>query len=107
MDERALIFKNLVTGVPLWQVMRDFRKNDQQEVMAIFRFVLQKAKSYCFERKMPPLFCDTIEETHKHRILLLTVLPKLNLNKPPKFSKIFNENFTHENASILGGIIPA
>jgi hypothetical protein len=107
MDERALIFKNLLCGVPVWEVARAFHKNTEGEVMAAFNFVLKKAKSYCFERKMPPIFADSVEDAKKHRIVLLTVLPKLNLNKEAKFSKIFNEPFPGDNYGIMQSVKPA
>jgi hypothetical protein len=40
-DERALVFMNLMNGVPVCQVARDFRKSEP-DVMHIFRFILRK-----------------------------------------------------------------
>ena len=43
-DPRALIFTNLLNGVPIWQVCRDFGKSEL-DVMNIFRFVMRKIRS--------------------------------------------------------------
>lgn len=90
-DERALIFSNLLNGVPVWQVARDFHKSSEQEVMDIFRFILRKIRSRRLERMEPPIVGDTIEEIRRQRIACLTALPKLNLDKDPRYKNVMHE----------------
>jgi hypothetical protein len=89
-DERALIFANLLNGVPEWQVARDFHKS-VPDVMHIFRFILRKIKSRRLERTEPPIVGHTIEEARKQRIACLTILPKLNLDRDPRYKDVFHE----------------
>lgn len=108
MDERALIFANLVKGVPVWQVARDYRKRNEAEVLGIFAFVLNKVRNYHFVRHLPPIVGESVEEIRKYRAACLSVLPKLNFDKPPQFKKIANEPLemkndgTIRNADLLG-----
>jgi hypothetical protein len=81
-DKRAMIFANLLNGVPLWIVKQHFEMSDD-DVMRVFNFVVEKLKSYLFTHQLPPIPCDSISEAQKNRILLLQLLPKLNLDKPP------------------------
>src|ERR1700761_8648127 len=90
-DERALIFSNLLNGVPVWQVARDFRKSSEQEVMNIFNFILRKIRSRRLERMEPPIVGSTIEEVRKQRVVCLTTLPKLNLDKDPRYKNVMHE----------------
>jgi hypothetical protein len=90
-DERALIFTNLMNGVPLWQVCRDFRRSEP-DVMQIFRFILRKIRSRRLERMEPPLVGNTIDEVRRQRIACLTILPKLNLDKDPRYKDVLHEN---------------
>lgn len=106
MDYRALIFANLLNGVPIEQICKDFDKSES-EVQNIFAFVLRKVKSYCFERSatkdaLPMITAATLEEAKKHRITCLTVLPKLNLNKDPKYRDIQIETVTPDNIMSVG-----
>lgn len=96
MDPRALIFSNLLNGVPVAHVARDFGKSEN-EVLQTFGFVLRKIKSYAFERKMPSILASSVAEAKRYRITCLSILPKLNLDKEPKFKQIHNEIITPDN----------
>jgi hypothetical protein len=90
-DERALIFTNLMNGIPVWQVARDFRKSEP-DVMHIFRFILRKIRSRRLERMEPPIVGNTIDEVRRQRISCLTILPKLNLDRDPRYKDVLHEN---------------
>jgi hypothetical protein len=104
MDDRALIFSNLLNGVPLWQVARDFHKTES-EVNYTFAFILRKIKSYCFlrqaQRAYPPIMASTVEEAKKYRLTCFSVLPKLNLEKSAQFKDINNETVTPDNVMAI------
>jgi hypothetical protein len=99
-DKRALIFSNLLNGVPDWQVARDFNVS-VEEVKQIFSFVLRKVKSYCFLRQTqvayPTIIAHTVDEARKFRLTCLAVLPKLNLDKEAQFKDIQTEVVTPDN----------
>lgn len=106
MDAKALIFANLLNGVPMGQVCKDFNKSES-EVQNIFAFVLRKVKSYCFLRSTtkeayPIITASTLEEAKAHRITCLNVLPKLNMNKEAQFKDIKTELVTADNFMNLG-----
>jgi hypothetical protein len=100
MDTRALIFSNLVNGVPVHQVCRDFHKTES-EVMQVFAFILRKIKSYIFLRQTsvayPTITASNLEEAKRLRLTCLTVLPKLKLDKEPQFKDIQTELVTPDN----------
>ena len=111
MDNRGAIFRNLLNGVPVWQVARDFHISES-EVNSAFSYVLRKIKSFCFQRSlgyrepgspsapvqaMPIIPAGTIEEAKKYRLSFLSVLEKLNLDKPPAFKDIQTETVTPDN----------
>src|SRR5580692_9304331 len=89
-DSRALIFTNLLNGVPAWQVARDFHRSEP-DVMNIFRFILRKIKSRRLERMEPPIVGNSIAEIRKQRITCLTILPKLNLDRDPLYKDVLHE----------------
>jgi hypothetical protein len=89
-DERALIFTNLMNGVPVWQVARDFHRSEP-DVMHIFRFILRKIRSRRLERMEPPIMGNTIDEVRRQRIACLTILPKLNLDRDPRYKDVLHE----------------
>ena len=89
-DERALIFTNLLNGVPVWQVARDFHRSEP-DVMHIFRFIVRKIRSRRLERMEPPIVGNTIDEVRRQRIVCLTILPKLNLDRDPRYKDVFHE----------------
>jgi hypothetical protein len=89
-DDRALIFTNLVNGVPAWQIARDFHRSEP-DVMHIFRFILRKIKSRRLERMEPPIVGNSISEIRRQRITVLTILPKLNLDRDPLYKDVFHE----------------
>jgi hypothetical protein len=81
-DKRAVIYANILNAVPVWVIKQHFEMSEE-DVMRLFRFVSSKLKSYIFERKLPPILCDSISDAQRNKILLLQLLPKLNLDKPP------------------------
>jgi hypothetical protein len=81
-DERVLIFTNLMNGVPDWQVARDFHKS-LPDVMQI--------KSRRLERMEPPIIGNSISEIQRQRITVMTILPKLNLDKDPLYRNVLHE----------------
>jgi len=89
-DERALIFSNLLNGQEPWKVAEQFHKS-LPDVMNIFNFVLRKIRSRRLERMEPPITGSSIEEIRKQRIACLTILPKLNLDKDPRFKDVRHE----------------
>jgi hypothetical protein len=89
-DDRALIFSNLLNGVPVWQVCRDFRRSEV-DVMNIFRFILRKIKSRRLERMESPIVGNSVAEIQRQRITVLTILPKLNLDRDPLYKNVFHE----------------
>ncbi len=101
MDTRALIFSNLLNGVPVGQVAREFKRSER-EIMQIFSFILRKIKSYCFLRQTfkgyPVITAATIDEAKRYRITCLSVLPNLKLDKEPQFKDIQSEIVTPDNA---------
>lgn len=100
MNEQALIFQNLLNGVPVKQVCLAFNKTET-EVLQTFSYVLLKVKSYVFLRQTrvgyPTIIASTIEEAKKYRLTCLSVLPKLNLSRPADFKDIQNEIVTPDN----------
>lgn len=101
MDDRHLIFSNLLNGVPVPQVARDFHKSEA-EVEQVFTHVLRKVKSYCFLRSrqknpMPVVTASTVAEARAFRLTCLSVLPKLNLDRAPEFRDIHTETITPDN----------
>lgn len=100
-DPRSLIFANLLKGVPIQQVARDFHKSES-EINQIFSFVLRKIKSYCFERSiqkkaLPIVIASTVQEAQRYRLTCLQVLPQLNLDKAPKYKDILSEPVNPDN----------
>lgn len=101
LDERCLIFKNLLNGVPVWQVARDFHKSSEQDVMNIFNFVIRKIRARRLQRMEPPIVGRTIEELKKYRIALFDILPKLNLDKEPIYKNVmFEEVEVRDDGSV-------
>ena len=101
-DDRALIFANLLNGVPVAQVAQAFQKQSEAEVLQIFGFVLRKIKSYCFLRArqanaLPLIVADDVKSAQKYRLTCLSVLPKLNLDKSPQYKDIHNEIINPDN----------
>ncbi len=104
MDDRALIFSNLLNGVSVEQVAREFKKS-LDEVQRDFSYVLRKVKSYCFLRQTQkgyaPINASTIEEAKKYRLTCLSVLPNIKLDKEPHFKDIQHEIVTPDNAIMI------
>jgi len=96
MGAQSLVFSNLIKGVSVSQVAKDFRLSES-EVNHIFSFVLRKIKSYVFLRKQPMVVASTLEEARRYKMTCLRVLPMLNLEKPPVFKDIQNETVTPDN----------
>jgi len=95
-DERYLIVKNLLNDVPEWQVAQCFRR-DIKDVREIFRYVMAKVNNYLFALCKPPIACETISDAKRSRANILAILPKLNLDVRPKFSRIVSEAVTPSN----------
>ncbi len=91
MDERRLIFSNLLNGVPLTDVCKAFNKTEA-DVRAEFSYITQKIKNYCFLKGCPAIYCDTIEDARKNRYAIFPILRVVNLDKAPQF-KIKHEQF--------------
>lgn len=101
-----MIFANLLNGVPIGQVCKDFNKSES-EVQNIFAFVLRKIKSYCFlrsatENAYPIITASTLEEAKKYKLTCLTVLPKLNMNREAQFKDITTQLVTPDNMMSIG-----
>lgn len=90
-DERRIIFSNILNKVPLESISRAFNKAES-DIKSDFAYITQKIKNYCFKNNIPPIFCDTIEEAQKNRHTIFEILPFIDLNKSPEF-KIRYENF--------------
>lgn len=80
-DERVLVYRNLLDGVPVWKVMEVFRKSEK-EIMDIFRHVSAALMHYSLLRHMPPVFSDAIAVAQKQKRYLLPLITKVNLDKP-------------------------
>ncbi len=91
MDERRLIFSNLLNGVPLEDICNAFHKTEA-EIRAEFSYIIQKVKNYCFLKGHPAIYCDTIEQAQKNRYAIFPILKIINLDKAPQF-KIKHEKF--------------
>lgn len=85
--DKALIFQNLVNGVPVQFVGRHFNLRDEREVMDIFRYVANKIKTYMFQRTIPFISFDTPQEAKRHRRQLFDILKKINLDIVPLYTK--------------------
>lgn len=101
MDDRTLIFSNLLNGVPTRQVAQTFRRSEA-EVLQIFSFILRKIKNYCFLRARqknayPIIVASNIKEAQKYKLTCLSVLPKLNLDKAPQYKDIHSEVINPDN----------
>ena len=86
-ERRKLVFANLLNGIPVEQVMVAF-KLSAKEVMDDFHFIGRKVRSYRFERGMPFVLCDTIENAKANRADILFTLTRINPDKEPLFSRI-------------------
>jgi len=110
-DSRALIFKNLLNGVSIAQVAKDFRKSEP-DVMNIFRYILRKIKSRRLERMEPMIVGNSISEIRRQRVTVLSILPKLNLDRDPLYKDVFHEPMqikddgTIRNADVLSQMKP-
>jgi hypothetical protein len=94
MDERRMIFSNLLNKVPMENICKVFNKTEA-EIKADFSYITQKIKNYCFKNNELPIFCDTIEDAQKNRRAIYPILNILNLEKKPEF-KIRHEAFAGE-----------
>lgn len=102
-ERRRLVITNLVNGVPVEQVMAALHLSEK-DVLADFKFVTDKVRSYVFERAMPLIPCGTIPEARNNRVAVLWAVARLNLDKPALFGRIETLPFTLDNG---GGISPA
>jgi hypothetical protein len=110
-DERVMIFANLMNGVPEWKIAEQFHKS-VPDVMHIFRFILRKIRSRRLERMEPPIVGNSLAEIRRQRITVLTLLPRLNLDKEPHYSNVMHEGMevkqdgTVRNADFLRQLKP-
>ena len=102
-ERRRLVFTNLLNGHPVPTVMATFQLSEA-EVMADFTFVMQKLRSYRFERAMVPVHGETIAEAMAHKAEHMLTMTRLNLEKPAAFSRIVHLPFTTDTG---GGISEA
>jgi hypothetical protein len=86
-DERALIFQNILHGVPEWRLAEEFHKS-VDDITAIFWFVMRKIRSRCVERLERPIEGVTIDEIKRSKRRCLTILPLINLDRDPKHTKV-------------------
>ena len=93
-EDQKLIFSNLLNGNPVLAVARVYRKSTK-EIDDDFQFVSQKIQSYCFERRMPYIACDTIARARQNRMVLLDILGKVNLDILPIYKKITVNEVCH------------
>lgn len=75
-ERRRLIFENVVTGVPIADIMAAFSLS-ALEVEQDVAFVSRKLKEYRFRRAMPPLACETPFDRSLNRRALLDTLRRL------------------------------
>jgi len=101
-DERALIFQNLMNGVPDWQVAKEFHKT-VPEVMNIFWYIVRKIRSRRLERMEPPIVGTSIADIRRQRIVCLTILPKLNLDRDPRYKDVLHESVDIKNDGSIRG----
>ncbi len=94
MDERKLIFSNLLNGVPLDTVAQVFHKTCA-DVQADFNYIVQKIKNYCFLNAVPAIHCESIEQARKVRHSIFPILEVINLDKSPIY-KITSTEFNGE-----------
>ena len=95
-DRRVLIVGNLLNGLPEWKIAEAYRC-DVAEVNAVFRHAMNKLKNYLFRLRKPPIICDTIAEAKLSRAIIMGILPKLNLDSEPVFSRIIHETINGYN----------
>ena len=78
----------------------------------IFPFVLPKIRSRRLERMEPPILGETIEEVSLSRVVCLSILPKHNLDKEPRYQKVIyeaveiRENGTIRNEDVMPSLKP-
>lgn len=102
-ERRKLVFTNLLNGLPVASITATFHLSEA-EVMADFKFVMQKLRSYRFERAMVPVEGETIQLAIHHKVEHLYTLTRLNLEKPAAFARIVHLPFTQDPG---GGISEA
>lgn len=94
MEERKLIFSNLLNKVPLGNIAQAFNKTEA-EIQADFKYIIQKVKNYCFTKGVPPIMCDSIEDAQKSRYSIFPILKVLDLDKTPEY-KIITQAYNGE-----------
>lgn len=95
-DNRALIYKNLLNGVPLWLIMQHCQMSEK-DVMGVFDYVSRKIRDYLFRKCKPAIPCENIAIAQRSRLKLLAVLPNLNLDVEPTYRDIHHETVTPDN----------
>jgi hypothetical protein len=94
MDDRKLIYMNILNGVQISTLSRVFHVPDA-DIKRDFDFITQKIKLYCYKNAMPPIKCDTLESAQQNRLDILPILDVINLEIQPDL-KIVTEHLTPE-----------
>ena len=90
MNERKIIFSNLLNKVPVQNIALAFNKTEN-EILLDFKYIIQKIKNYCFLNSVPPIFCDTLPEAQKNKYSIFPILDKLDLEKAPIYKITYKE----------------
>lgn len=75
-ERRKSIFVNVANGVPKEGIMAAF-KLSREEVDREVAFVAKKVREYRFQRREPPVECESELDIRFNRIVLLQTLHKL------------------------------
>ena len=99
--DRRLIVQNLCNGVPLGDVAAAFKRTDK-EILDDMKFVVQKVHAYCLGRGRQMLTLDDVGALRLHRMIVLEILERLNLDVLPTYSKITVQTFDRKGLLDLG-----
>lgn len=91
MNNRLLIFTNLLNKVPLEQLAKDFNTSEA-EILVDFKYIVQKINNYCFMKGVPAIRCETIYDAQRERLNIYPILKVIDLDKSPIY-KITHETF--------------
>lgn len=91
MNDRLLMFTNLLNKVPLEDVAKAFNTTEAA-ILVDFKYIMQKVNNYCFLRGVPAIRCETIFDAQRERLNIFPILKVIDLDKPPIY-KIRHETF--------------
>lgn len=94
MEERKIIFSNILNKVPVLNIAQAFNKSEN-EIISDFKYIIQKIKNYCFINGHPAIYCDTIEEAQREKYSIYPILNVINLDKAPIY-KVTNQKYNGE-----------